>query len=152
MSTRLSRLWRGLESYDVPSLLSLFGSGGELKLDAINAIDAVNEEDENEDEGNLHPVLDLGDDGILRDEAIHVRLAVTSVEVERGKGGAHVKILRLTLKGSGTIRSMNSPISNMRRMKTCWRCTVSAWDMAEASKRRARGGTTYEGVVERHDD
>lgn len=55
----------------VPStLLGLFGSGGELELDTVDTVHAVNKENQNEDEGNLHPVLNLGDNGVLGNEAV----------------------------------------------------------------------------------
>lgn len=75
----LPRDWGGLGGYDVPSLLGLFGGSRELKLDAVNTVYAVNEENENEDECNLHPILYLGDNWILGDEAIPTKSALTSV-------------------------------------------------------------------------
>jgi hypothetical protein len=55
----------------VPStLLGLVGSGGELELDTVDAVHAINKENQNEDEGNLHPVLNLGDNGVLGNEAV----------------------------------------------------------------------------------
>jgi hypothetical protein len=38
----------------LPSLVALIGSG-ELNLNSVDAVDAVNEEDENEDECDLNP-------------------------------------------------------------------------------------------------
>lgn len=58
-----------------------------------------------------------------------------------------MKIFRLALKGSGTIRSMNSSISKTSRINTCCR-TVSAWGFGAS----ASEGTTHESVVERHVD
>lgn len=111
----------------IPSLGGLLRGGNELDLDAVDTVDAVDEEDEDEDETNLHPVLDLGDDGILGDEAVsrQVRIGVAH-EARKGRvlERTHVKILRLTLKGIGTMRSMNRAISTMRRTKTCGE---SAW-------------------------
>jgi hypothetical protein len=44
------------DSGDLPILTALCGSG-QLNLDAIDAVDAVYEEDEDEDKGYLQPVL-----------------------------------------------------------------------------------------------
>jgi hypothetical protein len=52
------------------SLLSLFRSGGELELDAVDTVHAVNEKNQDKDEGNLHPILNLRNDGVLGDEAV----------------------------------------------------------------------------------
>lgn len=51
-----------------PAVL-LLGSKRQLDLDAVDAVDAVDKENEDEDKRDLHPVLDLGDDGALGDEA-----------------------------------------------------------------------------------
>lgn len=102
----------------VPStLLSLFGSGSELELDTVDTVHAVNKENQNKDESNLHPVLNLGDNWVLGNEAVAPVSTVLRVE---GKKFVitHVKIFRLTLKGMGKIRSMNSPISKTRSIKT----------------------------------
>jgi hypothetical protein len=48
----------------------LLGRGHELQLDAIDSVDTIDKEDEDEYETDLHPVLNLGDDGALGDEAI----------------------------------------------------------------------------------
>lgn len=58
-----------------------------------------------------------------------------------------MKILRLALKGSGTIRSMNSCISKTSRINTYCRI-VSAWSFGASANEE----TTHEGVVERHVD
>lgn len=50
------------------SLGRLLAGGHNLQLDAIHSIDAVNEEDEDEDECDSEPVHNLGDYGVLRDE------------------------------------------------------------------------------------
>ncbi len=51
-------------------VLGAVGGHAEFDLDAVHTVDAVNEENEDEDKRDLHPVLDLGNDRILRDEAI----------------------------------------------------------------------------------
>jgi hypothetical protein len=51
-------------------LLSLFGGSGELELDTVDTVHAVHKEDQDKDEGNLHPILDLCDDGVLGNEAV----------------------------------------------------------------------------------
>lgn len=58
-----------MKGYDVRSPLSLVRGCHELELDPVDAVDAVNEEDQDEDKGDLHPVLYLGHDGALGDEA-----------------------------------------------------------------------------------
>lgn len=40
---------------DLPALLLV--ALGELNLDTIDAVDAVNEQDQDEDKGYLHPIL-----------------------------------------------------------------------------------------------
>lgn len=47
------------------TMLSLFRGSGELELDTVDTVHAVNKEDQYKDEGNLHPILNLGDDGVL---------------------------------------------------------------------------------------
>jgi hypothetical protein len=39
-------------------------------LDAINSVDTIDKENEDEHETDLHPILNLGDDRALGDEAI----------------------------------------------------------------------------------
>ena len=58
------------------SLLGLFRSGHELNLDAVDAVDRVNKEDEDEDESNLHPILNLGYYRTFRNEAIMTLLDI----------------------------------------------------------------------------
>jgi hypothetical protein len=52
---------------NIPSstVLSLFRGSGELELDTVDTVHAVHEKDQNKDKGNLHPILNLGDDGVL---------------------------------------------------------------------------------------
>lgn len=47
---------------------------GELDLDTVDAVDRIDEENQDEYEGNLETILKLCDDGILRNEAIWVML------------------------------------------------------------------------------
>lgn len=42
-----------LKDCDLPSLRGVSAEAGQLNLDAVDAVDAVYEKDENEDEGNL---------------------------------------------------------------------------------------------------
>jgi len=53
------------------STLLLVGLG-ELDLDSIDAVHAIDEEDKDEDEGNLHSILDFCDEWGLRDEGKHL--------------------------------------------------------------------------------
>lgn len=100
------------------SLLGLFGSGGELDLDAVDTVHAINEKNQDKDEGNLHPILNLRNDGVLGDKAVGF---VSSKPRNKGRLNlvlTHVKILRFTLKGVGKIRSTKSAISKTRSRKT----------------------------------
>jgi hypothetical protein len=47
------------------TVLSLFGGSGKFELDTVDTVHAVHKEDQDKDEGNLHPILNLGDDGIF---------------------------------------------------------------------------------------
>lgn len=104
---------------DIPSsVLSLVGRGGELELDAVDTVHAVNEKNQDKDEGNLHPILNLRNDGVLGDKAVGF---VSLKPRDKGRPElvlTHVKILRFTLKGMGKIRSMKSAISKTRSRKT----------------------------------
>jgi hypothetical protein len=42
---------------DIPATGAALGGSGQLNLDAIDTVDAVYEEDEDEDKGYLQPVL-----------------------------------------------------------------------------------------------
>lgn len=48
-------MW-GRDGWNLP-VLATFGGSGQLNLDAIDAVDAVYEEDEDEDKGYLQSVL-----------------------------------------------------------------------------------------------
>lgn len=49
-----------------------------LKLHPVDAVEAVDEEDEDENKGNLHPVLYFGDQWALGNEAIVILSARAS--------------------------------------------------------------------------
>jgi hypothetical protein len=104
----------GSEEY-VRSLIGLVSGSHELNLHTIDAVHAVNEKNEDEYKGDLHPILDFCHNGILRDETVQRSIA-RPPRSEHPE--TYVKILRLTLKGSGMIKSMNSVISRTRRTKT----------------------------------
>lgn len=53
---------------DIPAVLVL-SRNRQLDLDAVNAVDAVNEQNQDEDECNLHPILHFCNDWTLGDEA-----------------------------------------------------------------------------------
>lgn len=53
---------------NLPAFSLALTSRGKLELNTVNTIHAVDEENENEDEGNLHAILNFGDEGVLRDE------------------------------------------------------------------------------------
>src|SRR5262249_19390740 len=92
---------------------------------------AIDEEDEDEDEGDLHAILDLCDDGALGYEPVEERQgpyqrtcrSESRVCLDAGRSGMgrgpHRKILLLTTKGRGRIKSTNSATSAMSRAKTC---------------------------------
>lgn len=100
----------------IPSLGVLVSGSRELDLDTVHAVDAIDEQDQDENECDLHPVLYLGDDWILGDEA--VRLTSVIIVASWALLGTHVKILLFRVKGRGTIRSMNSAISKTSSTKT----------------------------------
>lgn len=109
------------ERGNVRSLGGALRGGDELDLHAVDTVDAVDEEDEDEHEADLHVVLNLGDNGTLRDEATPT---VSRRPKHRAQGRirrvrSHMKIFRLMLKGSGRMSSMNMPISAIRRTNTC---------------------------------
>ena len=56
------------EVENLPALSLALASGGELELDTIDTVDTVKKEDEDEDECDLHAILDFGDKRILRDK------------------------------------------------------------------------------------
>jgi hypothetical protein len=89
-------------------------------LDTIDAVHAIDEEDQDEYEGDPQSVLHLGDDRVLRDEAVESTVSARDVlgsvcVLERR---THVNIFRRIEKGNGLIRSMNSTISATRSRKT----------------------------------
>lgn len=101
---------------------------GELDLNAVDTVDGINKENQDKDEGNLETILELCDDGILRDEAVQgyaVSLAALSLLFQRADAavwigaGSYVKSFLLTVKGRGMMRTMNRAISDMRRRNTC---------------------------------
>ena len=126
--------WVCLCVHYLRSLLVGFRGGDELGLHAVDAVDAVDEQNENEDETNLHPILNLGYYRVLGDETVFMVRNGCSIKTGvhfregGGVGGGgvffcegictYVKILRLTLKGRGMMRSMNMPISSTRRANT----------------------------------
>ena len=57
------------EGRRLPALVAL-GSFGQLKLHPIDAIDAVDEEYQDENERYLQPVLNFGDDWVFRQESV----------------------------------------------------------------------------------
>lgn len=74
---------------DVPAVL-LLGGEGELNLDAVYAVDTVDEEDEDEDESDLHPILDFGYYWAFGDEAarrdhVNIRLMIRKGKSTRGE-------------------------------------------------------------------
>lgn len=50
-------------------IAAVLSGSRQFELDPINAVDTINEENQDEDECNLQPVLDFGDDGVLRYKA-----------------------------------------------------------------------------------
>lgn len=54
---------------NVRPMFCAFRGSDEFNLHAVDTVDAVDEENKDEYEADLHIVLDLGDNGALRDEA-----------------------------------------------------------------------------------
>ena len=54
---------------NIPIRATAFGGSGKLGLNPIDTVDAIDEEDEDEDESDLESILELGDKGVLGDEA-----------------------------------------------------------------------------------
>jgi hypothetical protein len=59
----------GASRQDVRRGARVLSGGCQLNLDPINTVDTVDEENQNEDEGDLEPVLDFCDYRVLGNEA-----------------------------------------------------------------------------------
>ena len=64
MRTRLGR-----KKGSVRSLGGVLRGSDKLNLHAVDSVHAVDEQNEDEDECDFHPVLDLRDNGVLGDES-----------------------------------------------------------------------------------
>lgn len=98
----------------------VFGNRCELDLDAVDTVDAVDEENQDEDEGDLQPVLQLRDEGVLGDEAeqdANDQFPPGTFQFRARSTYVNTRLLREN--GIGTIRNMNSAISAIRSMNTC---------------------------------
>lgn len=85
-----------------------------FELDSVDAVYAVNEEDQDEDECNFHPILQLRYDGTFG-----ARDRVSRCTRHGGKGAyMNVNIFLRMVNGRGTMRSMKSVISATSRRKT----------------------------------
>ena len=105
---------------NAPAGAVITGGGGKLDLNTVYAVDAVDEEDEDEYERYLHPILYFGNKRIFGKETKAKVRGQRSREVTAGSRWrrTYVKILRFTVKGNGTIRTTNKPISAMSNMNT----------------------------------
>lgn len=122
-----------MEGGTVPVLGVVVG-GCELDLHAVDPINAVDEENEDEDEDDLHPVLELRDDGVLGDKPAprqHIPFIYPMPPISQpcaasaskapgiGRAGkTYVNSLRLTEKGSGMTSRPKTAISTIRMMNT----------------------------------
>lgn len=95
-------------------------------MNTVDAVDGIDKENQDKDEGNLETILELCDDGILRDEPVQgyavsrlVSLVQRADAAVRIGAGSYVNSFLLTVKGRGMMRTMNRAISDMRRRNTC---------------------------------
>ena len=88
----------------------------QLNLYAVDAIHAVNEQDENEYEGYLHLVRLLS--RLLECIALFTFNPYCSLAII-GLSEMKLKRPRFMLNGMGIMRAMNTTISKTRRAKTC---------------------------------
>jgi hypothetical protein len=98
---------------DLP--LVVLANGRKFNLDAVHAVDAVNEEDEDEDECNL-----CGEGQCqfhLIGAGVHTFMPYCSFAI-MGLSDTKVKSLRRQVNGRGTIRAMKMTISVTNRRKT----------------------------------
>lgn len=110
----------------IPHISTLFREGGHLQLYPVHPVDAVNEQDEDEDKCDLkYPLLSGTRKRIVEKPTLrpYCNFAIT------GLSETKVKSLRLTAKGRGTIRPIKTPISRTRRQKTCSQSTLILIDL-----------------------
>lgn len=113
-----------LLSSNVPRAIVIFTGSRQFELNTIDAVDAVDEENKNEDECDFQTVLQLGYEGIFRDETvgrIMLGIRVTGLQAKacaRQYLGTYVNILLRMANGRGIIRSMKRAISATRSRKT----------------------------------
>lgn len=92
--------------------------GRHFDLDSVNAVDAVEEKNEDEDEGDLESVSLLlpGKITIVPTFIPYCNFAT------RGLSEIKLNIFRLIVKGIGTTKAMKSTISDTKMAKTCTCC------------------------------
>jgi hypothetical protein len=73
-----------------PSAL-LVAHARELNLHAVHAVDAVHEQDQDEDERDLHAILQFGHDGALRDEGEELAAPGERQRDDEGKEDEHLR-------------------------------------------------------------
>lgn len=100
---------------DIPSTALGFGESRKLNLDAVDTIDAVDKEDQDEDKGNLSDFQACFWEGNVFQRTFMPYCSFAM----RGLSEMKVKSLRRHVKGSGMMRARNMTISSTRRRKTC---------------------------------
>jgi hypothetical protein len=89
----------------------------QLELHSIYTIHTVDEQNQDKDKCDLHPVLYLCDDWVFREEAGFPQLSAAN-ETTRKQDVSYVNILLLTVKGNGRMSSMKRPISAISSTNT----------------------------------
>lgn len=91
----------------------VFGRG-QLNLDAVYPVDAVDEQDQDEDEGDLY----LDQHGTRARSCDQPTFMPYCNFATSGFSEMKVKSLRFMVYGSGTMRAQKMPISNIRSTNT----------------------------------
>jgi len=112
LSVKLSRVGCTL---NLPSSLALFSSGTKLELDAINAVDTVDEQDQDEDKGYL-VCCQLG--GSFN-KLVYLTFIPYCNFATNGFSEMKLNNLLFQVKGIGMINVMKRTISKTRRRNTC---------------------------------
>jgi hypothetical protein len=98
----------------LPDSRAILGEGCQLLLYPVHPVDAVDEQNQNEDERDLEYVRE---DNINEDEVFSTFRPYWSFAII-GLSEMKANSLRLTVKGRGMMRARKTAISNTRRRKT----------------------------------
>lgn len=98
----------------VPCSCSVLGQSLHFDLNTIDPIDAVEEEDENEDEGDLPMSREWQPASRIEQRTFMPYCILATIGLSEMK----LNIFRLTVKGMGMMRARNNTISATRRTNT----------------------------------